>query len=371
LEVLPTLHIKTLKKGISGPVGSDISEIINSVNEGLIPPLAKKQEGFPNFATLPDEELTWIGTVDTDILMFGRQGGKTGAFGVLIGVSPYRVVFLLETGTFSSSFYSKSFWFEVEFEGEIWQRGKVRKKEYTSLSLSPPKLKKGLASRTIEIVNHATRSNGKVDKTFESTLSSLKWLNPKSKKYEGRKGEQLFDQLTEAYENRRPVSLKMLMLLILDPEVLEDEFFAPSAAEGKAIKTTISESTQVENVVEIVQEVPLGVEEIAKTTLTCPNCDHEIRVGIKFCGVCGQNLSMPAEVVPKADAEQGNENEGNEAAAEQKLPTCTGCRESVETSWKICPHCGVDLPRRCLECRELVDCDWVACAFCGAVLVGS
>jgi hypothetical protein len=366
-------------------MASDISKFLELVNEGRVSTIAEEQSDSILLNTLPDEDIVWIGQVDTDLFMFGRAGGKYGAYGVLMGISPYRVVFYLEGGVLKTSYHSRSYWFDVDFEGEIWERGAFRKKEYTSLGLAVPKYKKGFTSSSIVLSNNAERKNGKVDRTFETNVSSLKWLNRETKKFESRKAQVLFDQLMEMYKNRRPATAKELMILVVDPEALEESFYATEAAKGQAMRVVAHQSPEDQTVV---SETLPKREDIVHT---CPECGHKISATTIFCGGCGMRLQTQDDVEVGKDAEskKGDKvelkdrpsvkevaledesyaktpEEGDESKGQDRI--CGSCGAEIQRNWKRCPHCGSHLPLLCPDCGKPIDEAWEVCAFCGVSL---
>jgi len=227
----------------------DVNRFIEVINLGRFPGLLGEYTTSDDVALIPGEQISWIGEVSTDVPIFGpRVGGKYGAVGALLGISHYRIALLLEYGIIKTNHSLRSFWFEVDFGEEVWERGKLSKKTFIDLRMKPPRLKKGLMSREIVIKNVATLESGKTKETFEGVLSSIKWASPEQGKFVGGKSDLVQDALLEAFKDRVPVSLGDLLLLLADPEMLEESAAVPEMAEGRALRTE--------------EEIALAAEEI-------------------------------------------------------------------------------------------------------------
>jgi RNA polymerase subunit RPABC4/transcription elongation factor Spt4 len=60
------------------------------------------------------------------------------------------------------------------------------------------------------------------------------------------------------------------------------------------------------------------------------------------------NTSMPiSQTVPKIQA------------------TCPQCKKTVQTDFKVCPHCGASLRIKCKSCSKELSPDWKVCPYCG------
>ena len=345
-------------------MGKEIDTFLEHVNQGLVSPMPKDQRGGPNLLLLPGETIRWLGKVDTQINMFGSAGGRSGAYGVLLGVTAYRIILYLEKVAIPRNAYlCRSFWFEVDMQGEVWQRGRIRKTQHTSLSLCTPKYKKGVVSREIEIANESATSNGKRKRTFSSTLNALKFLDPQTGKYKGGRGRDLHDSLMDAYRAQQAISLKALMLFLLAPDELEDELFPVQAARGKAIKSTRqAKATPYPAIAE-------PASDRGEPALVCPHCGNKLGKAVKFCAACG-NRVVPLKEEPRIDEagaiEEAGQSDQNEETEEPLI--CPACAEPVKAEWKVCPLCGAKLPPRCINCRREVDQSWTACAYCGNLL---
>jgi hypothetical protein len=398
---------------------TDTDKLINFVNEGALPPLPKGQRMDQlNPPTLPDESITWIGTVHSDPIMFMKVGSKYGIADVMVGISPYRIIFCGKP-TLSNRVYSRSYWFEVDFEGTIWKRGTLRKKEYTGLVLSPPKYKKGVLSREIVLTNRSTRADGRQDKTFETTLSSLKWNNPHSGKFEGGKGDEFFKQIMYFYEQRQTVTLRTLLLLTSDPEALEEEMYSVAPPERRAIQVEeVASLTPVAKPVErppVVVSTPAAKPELEKkpvtppmvkpkaakkpvpapaTTAVCPSCGKALKADARFCGNCGARFDEKDPV----HAEKPEPKPSPAVALQPKAATpikkvqpagtppataCPSCGKPLKPGAKFCGSCGARFdeiqvkpvkerkaksPAVCPNCGKPVEIGWKGCPFCGQSL---
>ncbi len=401
----------------------DLEKLMENWSNGAPSPFYKRKDrlrgGEPiAVATFADERVQWIGKVDTE--MFSTRNRSD--FGVYMGVSRYRVVFYRVATVFSD--LCRSYWFEVDTGGRTWQKGKVRKKEYLAAALARPRFKKGLVGRQIVIAGNLTRARGKVDTVFEYDLSGLEWLNPQSGKFEGRKGQDLYDQLIEAYDNRVPVSAGHLWLMENDTrraivtiasgdaaggeqQAEAEEAKAPTAllaapADTSEVEEGPIEATTVETEEAGEQVCPqcgnqlrpgigfcgkcghrlageetaadVEVAEEAPAEGACPECGHPLTPGIRFCGKCGHQLGEeePSEEGQQTEAEQSAER--TEAAADESSVEseagvgCPDCGKAVEGDWQVCPHCGARLASVCPECGKATEPDWVACPYCGATL---
>jgi predicted amidophosphoribosyltransferase len=401
----------------------DLEKLMENWSNGTPSPFYKRKDrlrgGEPiAVATFADERVQWIGKVDTK--MFSTRNRSD--FGVYMGVSRYRVVFYNAATVFSD--LCRSYWFEVDTGGRTWQKGKVRKKEYQAAALARPRFKKGLVGRQIVMAGNLTRARGKVDTVFEYELSGLEWLNPQSGKFEGRKGQDLYDQLIEAYDNRVPISAGHLWLMENDTrraivtitsgdaaggeqqaEAKEAEaptalLAAPADAseveEGPIEVTTVETEEAGEGVCpqcgnqlrpgigfcgkcgyrlggeETAAEVEVAEEGPAEGA--CPGCGHPLKPGMRFCGKCGHQLGEeePSEEGQQTEAEQSAER--TEAAVDESTVEsegavgCPECGKAVEGDWQVCPYCGAKLASVCPECGKGTEPDWVACPYCGATL---
>jgi predicted amidophosphoribosyltransferase len=366
-------------------------------------------------ATFAGEKVRWVGKVDTD--MFSTRQNKD--FGVYVGVSPLRAVFYRAASVFSD--LCRSYWFEVDTEGRTWQRGKVRKRECTGIGLARPRFKKGLVGRQIVLAGRLIRTDGKEDTIFEHELEGLDWLNPATGKFEGRKGQQLYDQLMEAYENRIPISVDDLWLMENDTRraivtAPGGAAMAPREPEQAPPMETPARVAQASAAEEQTQEVPVSMSVGAdeEESVLCPACGNALRAGVRFCGKCGHGLDSGEAEMPQAEV-AGRERAGDECpecghsfepgtlfcgrcghrlgeeveeptevrveepvlgegARAEPLPgevpprTCPECGKSIEEDWRACPHCGARLATQCPSCGRATEPDWVACPYCGKVL---
>jgi RNA polymerase subunit RPABC4/transcription elongation factor Spt4 len=399
---------------------SDFEELMKNWSMGSPSPFYKRERRLRDaepvsVATFAGEKVSLIGTVDTD--MFSTRGNTD--FGVLVGVSPYRVVFYRAASVFSD--LCRSYWLEVDVEGRTWQEGKVRKKEYRAARVARPTFKKGVMSQKIVFAGRKMRSNGKEDKVFEHELSDLKWLDPQTRELEGRKGQSFYDQLIEAYENRIPISISDLWLMENDSRraivttpggVAEGRAVradtpvtsvpaAPAAAKAPPVAVEPEADAIVEPEPDVVgQTCPecgnrlkpgiefcgkcghrLGAEPTegepavaaAVSLDTCPNCGKPVKPGIEFCGKCGHRLEeetvddepVQAEAVGEEVVEE--EPSPPEVVAEEPVRhKCPDCGKQMEEDWQACPHCGTRPPSQCPECGKAMEADWKVCPYCGA-----
>ncbi len=380
-----------------------IDLVMELMNQGRLSPMPKppSQDDPLQMVTLPDEKIKWFGKLDADIEMFGRTGigssSKYTTFDVLVGASPFRLVFFHERGLIKSKFMSRSYWFDVDLEDMIWRHKKgLRRKEYTSLQLAPPAYKKSFMSREIIITNIATRADGKQVNTFECTLSSLKWFNPQTRKFEQGKADQLHQQIMEFYNQRQPVTFLTLWLLVDDPDkMLEDVFFATEPAEGQAIQVTEAapprpgtkpaegQAIQVDAPVEKLQPArkPAKRPVSAAAAKTCSACGKAIKPSAKFCGGCGATVGeeAPTSVAkPRSKTIQ---------ASTPSAAVCPSCGKIIKPGASYCGDCGArfnavpeSLPKKtqkkagpptCPECKKLIKPAWKACPYCGRPLSAS
>jgi predicted amidophosphoribosyltransferase len=235
----------------------------------------------------------------------------------------------------------RSYWFEIDTGGRTWQRGRVRKKEYQAAALARPRFKKGLVGRQILIAGNLTRAGGKVDTVFKYELSGLEWLNPQSGKFEGRKGQDLYDQLIEAYDNRAPISAGALWLMENDTRRAivtlasgEDVGGAEQRAQTAAsevpaalLAAPAGESEVEEGAIEVATAVSEEVEE-----RVCPQCGNQLRPGIGFCGKCGYRLEGE-EAVAEVEAAEKEPAEG----------ACPECGHPLKSDARFCGKCGHQL----------------------------
>ena len=366
---------------------SDTDKIMDLMNQGRLSPMPKNppKDNPLQMVTLPDEKIRWFGKLDADIEMFGVGGGssKYTTFDILVGASPYRLVFFHERGMIKSSFLSRSYWFDLDLEGQIWRHKKgLRRREYTSLHLAPPVYKKGLGSRKIIITNIATRTDGKQENIFECNLSSLKWLNPQTKKFEGGKADQLHQQIMEFYNQRLPVTFQVLCVLVADPDRLEDIFFATEPAEGQAI--------QVDAPVEKPKPAPKPAKRpvSAPAAKTCPSCGKSLHPDAKFCGGCGAQFGDKVEPVkakpePKPKTKSTHSKKSTKQESAPQLTVCPSCGKELHPDVKFCGGCGARFdkqkakptksrkktkPQTCAGCGKAIEKDWKACPYCGQSL---
>jgi hypothetical protein len=393
---------------------TDLERLMENWPNGSPSPFYKRKDRLLGdepiaVATFAGERVRWIGKVDTE--MFSTRGHND--FGVYVGVSPYRVVFYRAASVFSD--LCRSYWFEVDTGGRTWQRGRVRKREYRGIGLARPRFKKGLVGRQIIIAGNLTRVDGKVDSAFEWELSGLEWLNPQSGKFEGRKGQSLYDQLIEVFDNHLPIPVGDLWLMENDThraivtapgggELTAEEAREASAAGGEAavLETRVAEAPTS------AAEAKAAEEEES----VCPECGHLLRPGVQFCGKCGHNLGAEEEVVAlvalageetpvercpgcgkplkpgvqfcgkcgrgreaeeepvelSADEEREQEEvETVQASVEADTRSCSECGKPMEAEWQACPYCGARLGAACPACGRCTEPDWVACPFCGRV----
>lgn len=393
---------------------ADLEKLMENWSNGSPSPFYKRKGrlrgGEPiAVATFADERVRWIGRVDTE--MFSTRGKND--FGVYIGVSPYRVVFYRAASVFSD--LCRSYWFEIDTEGRTWQKGRVRKREYRGIGLARPRFKKGLVGRKILITGNLTRVDGKVDTAFEYELAGLEWLNPQSGKFEGRKGQSLYDQLIEVYDVHLPIPVGDLWLMENDThraivtapagaEIAQAEATdAPGGGEAPALEMRVEEAP--------LQAVETTSEEEGKSL--CPECGHPLKPRVQFCGKCGHRMGAEEEVVAlvavageETAAEQcpgcGNplkpgvqfcgkcghglrteeeprEQPADEEAVQEEVEpaqpaveagtgSCSKCGKPLEEDWQSCPYCGAQAANGCPQCGGDVEPDWVACPYCGAKL---
>ena len=401
---------------------SEFERLMEDWSNGAPSPFYKRERRLRDaepamVATFAGEQVRWIGTVDTD--MFSDRGNKD--FGVLIGVSRYRVVFYRAATVFSD--LCRSYWFEVDVGGRTWQEGRVRKKEYMAVSVAHPTFKKGMTSQKVVIAGRKTRTNGKEETAFKHELSDLKWLNPQTREFEGRKGRNLYDRLMEAYDNRIPISVSDLWLMENDtrrailttpgqaaqgPAVsAEPVRGAPAVAPAPAKAPPLPVDIEVKALVELepepageacpqcgsplkpgtlfcgrcghrletenVEEEALKTEE--KSGDACPSCGNPLRPGITFCGKCGHRLGAETaeKGPPRAEAatrEATKEElaQGEALAEEHVTGKCPDCGKPMEADWKVCPYCATPMAAQCPECGKAIEADWKACPYCGTSL---
>jgi RNA polymerase subunit RPABC4/transcription elongation factor Spt4 len=401
---------------------ADLEKLVENWPNGTPSPFYKRKDrlrgGEPiAVATFADERVLWIGKVDT--VMFSTRNNSD--FGVYMGVSPYRVVFYRAATVFSD--LCRSYWFEIDTGDRTWERGRVRKKEYQAAGLARPRFKKGLVGRQILIAGNLTRVGGKVDTVFKYELSGLEWLNPQSGKFEGRKGQELCDQLTEAYDSRLAVSASALWLMENDTR---RALVIPGSGDAAGREQLESEAPVA---VGEVEEGPIEVAMVAaeEEEGVCPQCGNQLRPGIAFCGKCGYGLKAeegegaeaegeadeaagapcpvcgflirpgiqfcgkcghrleeePAEpqveepveeeeesVAPEVEesVEQTETPGGGPSADPDEGPKCSHCGKAVEEDWRACPYCGEGLRIECPECGKATRPDWVVCPYCGEAL---
>ena len=298
-----------------------------------------------------------------------------------------------------------------------WSEGRVRKKQYRAIRLERPRFKKGIASRAITFDGYAIRTDGKEDSIFKHELSGLHWRNPATGKFEGRKGQELCNELVEAFERSVPIAASDLWLLMAHPE--QAPTTSPGAkAEGRAVQAPVRQSARPPEpepepggaAVSILEVEPGPPDQLIREQVrTCPSCGAELRAGVTFCGSCGARLAAQPEVAPlpeetrecpacgaemalgldfceacgarlevESTAVEARESppppgettvEGVAAPAEEEPRKCPGCGEAVKADWKACPFCGESLaPASCPECGKPVESGWLVCPYCAAEL---
>jgi predicted amidophosphoribosyltransferase len=393
---------------------ADLERLTENWPNGSPSPFYKRKDRLPGdepiaVATFASERVRWIGKVDTE--MFSTRGHKD--FGVYVGVSPYRVVFYRAASVFSD--LCRSYWFQVDTGGRTWQTGRVRKREYRGIELARPRFKKGVVGRQILIAGNLTRVDGKVDIAFEYELGGLEWLNPQSGKFEGRKGQSLYDQLMEVYDHRLPITVGELWLMENDThraivtvpgggEVAREQVteLGDGGAEEQVLETRVEEdpATAVTETAgeeggtlcpECGQRLRPGVqfcgrcghrmggeETVALVAVTgereavqrCPGCGAALKPGARFCGKCGRPLETDEEpeVLPVEEEAAQVEVETAQASVEADSRACSACGKPMEADWQVCPYCGAAAAPACPRCGKPLDADWVACPFCGKVL---
>lgn len=52
-------------------------------------------------------------------------------------------------------------------------------------------------------------------------------------------------------------------------------------------------------------------------------------------------------------------------AENEVLSRCPNCRHRIESDYKVCPMCQLELRKRCSGCRGMADLQWSVCAYCG------
>jgi predicted amidophosphoribosyltransferase len=394
---------------------ADLERLMENWSNGGPSPFYKRKDRLLGdepiaVATFVGERVRWIGKVDTD--MFSTRGHKD--FGVYVGVSPYRAVFYRAASVFSD--LCRSYWFQVDTGGRTWQTGRVRRREYRAIELARPRFKKGLVGRQILFAGNLTRVSGKVDTAFEHELDGLEWLNPQSGKFEGRKGQSLYDQLIEVYDHHLPISVGELWLMENDTrraivtapgggEVAREEAteLAVGGGEEQVLETRVEEAPvtavreeaeeEADSVCpecgrrlrpgvpfcgqcghrlggeqEVVALVAVAGEE--RSVVECPGCGAPLKPGVRFCGKCGRGLRMeeePEELPADEETEQ-EEAETVQASVEADARSCATCGRPMQADWQACPYCGSRVTAGCPQCGKESEPDWVACPFCGGAL---
>jgi len=394
---------------------ADLERLMENWSNGSPSPFYKRKDrlraGEPiAAATFAGERVRWIGKVDTE--MFSTRGNND--FGVYIGVSPYRVVFYRAASVFSD--LCRSYWFEIDTGGRTWQRGRVRRREYRGIGLARPRFKKGLVGRQILIAGNLTRVDGKGDTAFEYELAGLEWLNPQSGKFEGRKGQSLYDQLIEVYDNHLPISVGDLWLMENDThraivtapgggEITREEATEAPDGGGEApvLETRVEEAPlqAVEATAEEEEESVcpecgqrlkqgvqfcgkcghrLGTEEEEEALVAvageetaaeqCLGCGNPLKPGVQFCGKCGRGLGTEEEPkeLPADEVAVHVEVETAQPSVEAGSGSCSRCGKPMEEDWQACPYCGARAAADCPQCGRDAEPDWVACPYCGARL---
>lgn len=398
----------------------DFERLMENWSNGSPSPFYKRKDrlgsGEPTaVATFAGERVLWIGKVDTE--MFSTR--QHTDFGVYVAVSPYRVIFY-RAATVASDL-CRSYWFEVDTEGRTWQRGKVRKRECVGIGLARPRFKKGLVGRQIVLAGRLIRTGGKEGTIFEHELAGLEWLNPATGKFEGRRGEKLYDQLMEAYENRIPISVDHLWLMENDtrraivtapgggamaPDEAEEapQIETPAGvAPASAAEAQLQEALLVTSVAADEQEAVLcptcgnllraGIQFCGKCghgldsgegetsqaedagkegpVDECPECGHSLKPGTLFCGRCGHRLEEEGEEPTETGVEEpvlGEAAQAEPVLGEARPRMCPECGKPAEEDWQACPHCGARLATECPGCGRRTEPDWVACPYCGGAL---
>ncbi|MEW6094882.1 MAG: zinc ribbon domain-containing protein [Chloroflexota bacterium] len=377
-------------------------KFIDQVSRGFIPPLSKALAEQPSSViaerlfTLPGESITWIGKVHFSAQLTSWGPEYTGF--MQLGASDLRFIFI-DSGGFSAAI-SISFWFNVDFEGQIWQRGTISKKEYTTLLIQPPLLKKEMLSREIHLTNTAIRTNGKQDKILEIRLNDLKWRNPQTQKYEGGKVDNLLQEMMGHYNQRRQVKLRTLKLMMTDPEAFVEEMFATLSAEGQVsegteavppcseTKPTRKQAIRAATPSPQPQPSPTPARRpvvSAPAVYACPSCGKILRPGVKFCGNCGAQFGDQAapggvKSVSKSKPKPARSGKNTNPEKTPSAAICPSCGKALRPGATFCGNCGTkleakpaktwkeDAPLSCGNCGKPVEPDWIACPFCGKIL---
>lgn len=98
---------------------------------------------------------------------------------------------------------------------------------------------------------------------------------------------------------------------------------------------------------------------IVEMSGTCPSSNFSVTFQIPSrevaltAGASSDSSGSPAETAPISRAKEPSQ------------PTCPQCRNSVNNSFRFCPHCGIKLQAVCPECGNPVPSGDRFCSSCG------
>jgi membrane protease subunit (stomatin/prohibitin family) len=102
-------------------------------------------------------------------------------------------------------------------------------------------------------------------------------------------------------------------------------------------------------------------------TKECPNCHKQIGIEYKFCPACGKdtNIVEKQNVCTKCGASNRIGLKFCGECGQKLFKTCLKCGEVVEDKQKFCPHCGDSLIKKCSSCGAKLEDGLKFCPECG------
>jgi hypothetical protein len=97
--------------------------------------------------------------------------------------------------------------------------------------------------------------------------------------------------------------------------------------------------------------------------------DAKRRIGDPFVGAMVYAILRPPEYL-----EDVRERELEIRAMERRLgadPRCPFCRQQIESSFLVCPHCTNRLKSSCRRCRSPLEQQWQICPYCETPVQGA
>jgi len=345
---------------------------------GLSPIYKKQRTFFPDVVRFLGEEIQWIARVTTSGMFRHRGTSSQSTVYVEMGVSPYRVIFVDRSGFVLKR--CRSFWFKIDFEGEIYKLKKMFKTKrfremYTDLEFKKRK-------KMYIAVKGVIADSSKVENISEKCeISGIKGFDPSTKKYKKKDRDKVFDILEEKQKNSIPLTLEPLRVLRYDTKKLNEIILPTKEGEGVKKKAAVKPKQTVRqkdeekcpNCGSVIKAgavfcgscgASLKTKKGSEAGEKCPQCGANIKPGIAFCGNCGFKFKEKEKVQKKIEKEKIETKKPNYKQDKK----CPSCGKKIMPEWKVCPHCAKRLVNRCPSCEHDVKPQWVACPYCGGKL---